>query len=495
MSLSEQNRLVESLCKLLEQQHASKVEHIETHISHLLLVANRAYKIKKPVNFGFLDFSTLEKRRHFCFEEQRLNSRLAADLYQGVISISGDPEKPLIDDNSSPIEYMIEMQRFEPGHELTHLLEADQLPKDHIKELADLIARFHQDIDPIDNNSTFGTTASIKNASLQNFQQIKQHQQLLPDALFASLATLEQWTMHFFQKHQQLFDQRRQQGFVRECHGDLHLGNITLNHGKLLIFDGIEFNDDFRWIDVISDLAFLLMDCHYHAHHEDAWLLLNSYLDQTLDYAGLTLLPFYLCYRAMVRAKVNVLRLSQLNPLDKEAELVKKDSIKLIKLAASLSATQAQSLTITHGLSGSGKSFQASRLMQQSGAIRLRSDRLRQIYPQLPASRYSENSRNQIYDLMLKIAEPLLIAGFNVILDATFLAADNRQKARQLAHQRGVNFQILHTEVDTEELKQRLERRASDDKEPSEADMRVVRQQQQTQEPLTAEEKQFLVSP
>ena len=254
----------------------SNIEIIETHISWIILTGDYAYKLKKPVNLGFLDFTSLAQRKHYCEAELTLNARSASDIYLGLIPISGTPEQPKLGDASAVIEYAIKMNQFGRGQLFSELHAAGQLTFEHIDELAEQIAEFHQRVERAPVGSPYGQPEHVYAPMRQNFEQIRAMDQ--NSALAAQLEQLEAWTQTTYQRLIPLLEQRQAQGFVRECHGDMHLGNITLFNNRVTLFDCIEFNDDFRWIDVINDVAFLVMDFEDHGAPHYAHRFLNSYL-------------------------------------------------------------------------------------------------------------------------------------------------------------------------------------------------------------------------
>ena len=276
-------------------------EVIETHISWVLLTGQYVYKIKKPVNFGFLDFSTLEKRHLYCEEEVRLNRRLAPQLYIGVVAIHGTEEHPNIKSQGPVIEYAVKMKQFPQSTQLDRLLAEKGLDNAVIDKLAGKVARFHLAIDSVAKDSGFGDLEHIQQPVLDNFSHIRgciDDKNVIP-----LLNKLEDWTKKKLKLLNETIQQRKDLGFIRECHGDMHLRNIALWNDEIIIFDCIEFNMNFYWIDVVSEIAFLVMDLEDRKHHAFARRFLNSYLEITGDYEGLRLLRFYKVYRAMVRAK------------------------------------------------------------------------------------------------------------------------------------------------------------------------------------------------
>ncbi|HBA65627.1 MAG TPA: aminoglycoside phosphotransferase, partial [Methylococcaceae bacterium] len=282
---------------------------METHISWILLTGEFAYKIKKPVDFGFLDFSTLEKRRFCCLEELRLNRRFSSSLYLDLVPITGSPEKTQMGGAGMAIEYAVKMRQFDQLGLMSMRAENGLLSTDDIDGIAGIVSRFHNNTETANPESSYGEPDDIKHWSEENFQHIEP---LLTDASeIRRLKSLHAWNRNEWQQKAELMRQRKRQGFIRECHGDLHLGNIALIDGQVTPFDCIEFNPMLRWIDVASEIAFIFMDLLHRRFEPFAWRLLNRYLQQTGDYQGLALLHYYLVYRALVRAKVALLRMQQ----------------------------------------------------------------------------------------------------------------------------------------------------------------------------------------
>ncbi|MGD2116939.1 MAG: AAA family ATPase [Chromatiales bacterium] len=489
LTIEQQARLIDKLAVTLEQRFSACVTRIETHISVILLVADKAFKIKKPVNFGFLDFSTLQKRHFYCEEELRLNSRLVPDLYQSVVAIYGTAEQPALEAAGDAIEYMVQMQRFDQDGLLDRMIRKSALDAQQMDQLADRLAAFHLEIPAATDLDQPGKPADTEFAAIQNFEQIRPLLDQVINADSQKLQQLEDWTRQQCKELQPLMQQRKAEGFIRECHGDMHLGNIALIDSEITIFDGIEFNDSFRWIDVMSELAFLLMDLDSHDRADFAARVLNRYLEHTGDYAGLQLLHFYQVYRAMVRAKVSALRLGQADVEADERQQLSQAFNHLIELAAGYIQQQAEFLAITHGLSGSGKSYVSAILCEQQQAVRIRSDvERKRLYPKTE-QRYSREATIATYQRLLKLGGLLLNSGYNVILDATYLRQQERQDAQQLAKHHNVPYYIIDLQSPTEVLEQRIRARATDSSEPSEATLDVLHMQIDKQEPLDSDEQ------
>jgi len=346
-------------------------ELIETHISCLLVTPKYTYKLKKPLDLGFLDFSTLEKRAHFCQEEVRLNGRLAPTVYLRAIPITGSPDRPVLSGEGEPIEYAVEMRSFEAGGLLS--LHPELLSDGLIDSLADQLCGFHSGIDTARSDSEWGSPESIWQPMQENYTQIASLISVEPEVQLL-LDSLHQWSEDQFLSLTPKLVQRKLGGFVRECHGDLHLGNITIEKSRPVIFDGLEFNPALRWIDTASELAFLLMDLDERASSEWGYKLLNRYLSLTGDYGLLPVLRFYQVYRSMVRAKVMAIRLGQLSENDSEYAHLKNRFQNYLELAMNYTRPSEAALILTFGYSGSGKSWYCKKQFDGKPIIVVRSD-------------------------------------------------------------------------------------------------------------------------
>ncbi len=474
--------------------HATdQIEHLETHISHLLLVGDHVYKIKKPLDLGFLDFSTLEKRRHCCEEELRLNRRLAPELYLDVVAIRGTAQQPRLGGEGEPIEYAVRMRRFRQAALLSHT----PPDREELSALAKLVAGFHRRIPPALVESAWGDPDLVLQPMQENFRQIRE----LKHPLLASerLSALQNWTESTLSGVESLLRERREAGMIRECHGDLHLDNITRFEGRLMPFDGIEFNPALRWIDTLNDLAFLLMDLQHRGMGEAAAQLLNDYLELTGDYAGLPLLPFYQLYRAMVRAKVCAIRFTQPGLGQEEAAALLGEYRRYLDLAESVTLHPPAVLLLSHGLSGSGKSHVAGWLAERLMAVRIRSDveRMRLFPGESEAQRtrrYSATATATTYAHLQGMAERLLRAGFTVIVDATFLKRAQREAFFELAERLDTPWLILDCRAAKAVLQQRILRRAVAGGDASEADLSVLQLQLASCEPLNEEERRHAIA-
>ena len=470
--------LVETLAGSLHAQL------VETHISWVLLAAQTAWKIKKPLRLSFVDYSTLELRRHFCEEELRLNRRLAPSLYLGVTRITGTPRAPALDGPGEALEYAVRMRRFPDGALFSEQLAAGTLRDEDVDRLAWLVAGFQQSSPATVADTGFALPEHRRQAALTALAgtgaiATEPEQALLREWLETSAAALGPlWTA------------RRQGGAVREGHGDLHLDNLVSLDGGVEAFDCIEFDPALRWIDVLDEIAFAVMDFSARGRNDLAFRLLNLWLDISGDHAALPGLRFAVVYRALVRAQVEQLR----NP--------DPGGFARRYLDTALAWTQAAQprLSITHGLPGSGKTFASQALLRREGAIRLRSDverkrlfglRTLESSSDRGLDLYGAGATDRTYGQLFAIARDALHAGYPVVLDAAFLHRAERQQALTLARELAVPFSILHCEAPPAVLRERLLARHGD---ASEADVAVLEGLQKGAEPLTAEELSYVVA-
>lgn len=471
---------------------------IETHSSWVLLTGVMAYKIKKPVDFGFLDFSTLEKRQYYCQLEFELNQKLAPMIYQQVVKITGTQEEPLLQGKGEVIEYAIQMCEFPQSHLLSALLAENKLSFRLLDATTACIARFHQQASRTRPEVVYGEPDQIHEPTQQNFSQI--HPFLTDETDLVNLDTLRLWSDNEFSRLRSVFEVRKKLGYVRACHGDMHLGNMVLMQRQPVLFDAIEFNEAFRWIDTMADLGFLAMDFKDKQYPHYAHRLISMYLEYTGDYHGLQVLSYYIVYRAMVRAKVALLRASQSGLSEAEQKTLWQMYRGYIQLALTEITPRKPYLIIMHGFSGSGKSTIARALVEKLGAIQLRSDVERKRISgvnRVASSRssvnqgiYRETMTQRIYQRLLDLAEQISLAGFGVIVDATFLQYQHRLLFADLAKRLTIPFVIMDCQADDETLKLWILRRLARRKDASEATLSVLAQQKKTAEPLSEEEQQ-----
>ncbi|WP_126454702.1 AAA family ATPase [Sulfuriflexus mobilis] len=474
-----------------------KCQLIETHISWVILTGPYAYKIKKPVNLGFLDFSTLEKRHLYCDEEVRLNRRLAADIYLEVVPITGSAEQPCLAGKGEVIEYAVKMLEFPQQIQLDRLLDAGGLQGRHIDAIATMIADFHNNIAVADKSMVYGSPERILKPVVENFTHIREQlgQQLETYACSPILDALQQWSEKSFRDLRPLFAARKDGGYIRECHGDLHLRNLAWIADAPLAFDCIEFNPDLRWIDVISEVAFLTMDLQARQQPGLAQRFLNAYLEKTGDYAGVRVLPFYLLYRAMVRAKVDAIRACQAGITDEEKAEAEEGLADYLRLGQSSIQPRSPRLMITRGMSASGKTSLTQPLLEALAALRIRSDVERKrlfgieaeqaAHAETGAGIYTAEATQRTYNKLAELAGDVIDAGYPVIIDATFQKYEQRERFRQLAEAKKVPYVILEFTASAETLRQRI---VSREKGASDADLAVLEQQMKHWQPLRDDE-------
>lgn len=482
--------LATALCEALRAAEGGPVQHLETHLSHLLLTPAHAYKLKKPLHLPFADFRTLAARRHFCAEELRLNQRLAPALYLDMLPVLGSARHPRLgtaQEADAAIDWVLRMRRFPAGSELDALVRAGALAPAELDAFAERLARFHAQAPGAPTDSNWGTAARVAKAIADVLDTLAP---LLDGPGRAGLAALRGW---FDARQPALaghWAARRAAGHVRECHGDLHLGNVVRIDGAITAFDCLEFSPALRWIDTLADTGFLTMDLHAHGRGDLAWRFLDAYLAVSGDYAGLAVLRPYEVYRALVRAMAARLRAAQGAAVARGPDYLACAE----RLAAPLLSPR---LLITHGLSGSGKSTVAAALLQQ-GAVRLRSDverkRLHGLAPLADSAAqgldiYTREASARTFGHLAQQARAVLQAGYPVIVDAAFLRRGERYAFHALARELGLPFAILHCHAALGQLRERLRQRRAAGTDPSEADLAVLARQQDQAEPLAPEEQ------
>jgi len=476
------DRLMRALCEPSLYDHpVERVELIETHISGVLLAGDYVYKVKKPVDFGFVDFTTLDKRRHFCEEELRLNRRFAPGLYLDVIAIRGTPGAPTFGRQGQVLDYAVRMKRFDQQSLLDRCIRREGLVTGAMMEtFAADVAAVHGGAERAAPGNGYGSPAVVGRNMSECWPPIEAAG-FLQDAGAAGLVHDMNTCLEACRPW---IEQRLTDGRVRECHGDLHLGNLFLDGGRIRAFDCIEFNPHLRWIDVANDIAFFTMDLRFHDKSGFARRFRNAYLDVTGDYSLLHLLRFYELYRAIVRAKVACLRGQE------EAGAGRADAEAHLTLALDLTGERGGTpLIITHGLSGAGKTHVSTSLIEQSEAIRIRSDVARNHVVAGDAKRYSDVQIENVYRYLHETARRILEAGYPVIVDATFLERAHRDNFRALAAELEVPFHILHCNAPEAELRRRITERLARGGDASEADPGVLDLQLRQREPLTPAEQ------
>ncbi len=442
------------------------VERIETHAAVILLSDGQAYKLKKPVVFSFLDFRPLEARRAALEAELRLNRRTAPDLYEAVVPVVEGPGGLALDGAGAPVEWLLRMKRFPERARLDHVAERGELTPAVLEDLARSIVAFHDRLDPLDAGGATAMREVVDGNALDLRRSVPEvfDEGEVEALIRATTAELE--------RRAALLDARRADGLVRHCHGDLHLENIVLLGERPVLFDCIEFNDDFARIDLFYDLAFLLMDLIDRGFVSEARLLLQAYDDRREDDAGMALLPFFLSVRAAIRAKVEAFAGDGPRArayLDLACQTLRPAPARLVAIG---------------GRSGTGKSSVAGRLAPRlgalPGAVLLRSDVIRKRLfgrepaEQLPEEAYDEVVSARVFAHLAERAQTLLEAGRTVIADGVFGGPEKRARIERAAAAAGVPFVGVWLEAPESVLEERVAGRRGD---ASDADLAVVRAQ------------------
>jgi uncharacterized protein len=480
------------------------IQLLQTHISYVFLTGEYAYKVKKPTNFGFLDFTSLEKRCHFCHEELRLNQRLSPDLYLAVLPIvenSGQYQFGAVDSSQAVAEYTLQMRQFPQSMLLSHLFEDGKLTPELVQQLATQVAAFHASAVTNPEVTAYGSVASV--------QQVDTNNQAISTPFIGISQTQQQqdethaFATQFFEQHADWFAQRQAEGKIRECHGDLHLNNVCFYQDNIQIFDCIEFNQEFRNIDVIYDVAFMVMDLEFRGRVDLANLFLNTYLEQTGDYQGAALLPLYLSIRAYIRGKVNSLALNDpaISTAEK-AEFLQRGQA-YYRQAWDYTRRLQGRIILMSGLSGSGKSTVARQLAQKLNAVHVRSDAVRKHLAEIPLHQrgdqggevdsgiYTPEMTKKTYGALLELGLLLAQQGWAVILDAKYDRQTLRQAAIAASIAAQIPIAIAECTAPIEVLRDRLNHRTND---IADATAALLESQIKAAEPLTELEKPFAVT-
>jgi uncharacterized protein len=476
---------------------AENIEMLETHISWVFLAGVYAYKVKKAVEMGFLDFTTLEKRRQFCEEELRLNRRLLPQLYLDVVEIRGSAGALEIAGRGPVLEYAVRMRRFPQEALASRMLADGRLTRELVERLAMRMAHFHAGLSPAPPALAYGTTASVLRDACENFDQLAA---MLPQRYDSDrLPMIRDWTEREFMLRYGEIHKRRDAGMTRECHGDLHLRNVVLVDGELVPFDCIEFNPGLRWIDLMSEVAFLFMDLLDRGADALAWRFMNAYLETNGMYSGLAVLRFYVVYRAMVRAKIHLIRSSQQNLVSAESSRLKDVYESYVRLAQRCTMLGRPGILLMHGFSGCGKSTIALSLAEELGAVRIRSDverkRLHGLTPfarshsTVSSGLYGQDATHATYTRLAEATRTVVTAGYTAIVDATFLLRAHRAELRDVAESTGVPIALLDVRAPQALLHSRLAARAANAHDPSEANLAVLEHQIATAEPVVNDEE------
>jgi aminoglycoside phosphotransferase family enzyme len=485
--------LVEALLRPGAFDHpANALELVETHISWVILAGDFAYKIKKPLILDFLDFGSLEKRKFCCDEEIRLNQPWAPDIYLDVVPITLRSGQPTFGGPGEAIEYAVKMRRFDQELRLDNQLASGLLVVADMKELGRNIADRHAAATVPDSSERDRLVEQAKHYVLENFDHLAG---IIHDHDFKFL---QDWTLREVDMLNDAIVQRFDDGFVRDCHGDLHLGNLVRLPGGITTFDCIEFNPDLRYTDVFADVGFLTMDLVDKGRHDLAAHFLNRYLECSGDYDGVKLHDFYFVYRCLVRAKVAAIR-SRERDSDTDRDADVDEAHDYCNIARRQATKGPRAMVVMSGLSGSGKSWVSEQLMAELPAIRLRSDIERKRLfglgetehsgSAVGAGIYTADSSVAAYTRLFDLAGELLTAGHHVILDAAFLRARDREAAKNIAAAAGCASVLLNVGAPVPVLRARLRKRSAAKQNVSEASLDVLQHQRATADVITHEEE------
>lgn len=464
------------------------VQHLQTHISHLFLTDRYVYKIKKPVDFGFLDFTSLEKRRFYCHEELRLNRRLSPDIYLDVVALYQTADGlPTFHADGPVIEYAVKMRRMPQERMMSRLLEQGEVTEADVDAIARKVALFHGAAALGNGIALFGTLEAIRSNWLENLRQTTSYcGRTLTEQQHAQIAEL---ALQRLDQDAALFQRRLQQGFIRECDGDLHTENICLD-GQVHIFDCIEFNEKFRYSDTAADVAFLAMDLENHGRRDLAELFVERYELYSGDTGLRQVLPLYLANRAFVRGKVESFRLDDPLIAEDEKAAAAGRARRFFRLARGylLREQLPKTLFLTCGPTGCGKTALADELAFQLGVAHFSSDLERKRLAGMAATErnaaiYSPAWHQATYDRLFELAGECLAAQASVILDATFLLKRSRERFVRLAGESGARVVMLQLSCPEELVRQRLEQRQARGDSASDGTWQVYLQQMKTAEP------------
>lgn len=464
------------------------IELIQTHVSYVLLTGDYAYKLKKPVNFGFLNYSTLELRQHFCQEELRLNQRGAGEIYLEVLPITQQDWYHL-GGMGEPVEYVLKMRQFPQEALFLSMFERGELDEARMEELGRVVAQYHAQTATNDYIRKFGEVEQVRQSIDENYDQTVKY--IGGSQTRSQFEETKKYTDNFFAQRQQLFTDRIANDWIRECHGDLHLRNICLWHDKILLFDCIEFNEPFRFVDVMFDIAYAVMELEMLRRPDLGNAYLNTYIEQTGDWEGLQVLPLYLSRQSYVRAKVNSFLLDDPGVPETVKQEAAKTAAAYYKLAWEYTKPRQGKLILMSGLSGSGKSTVARQLARNTKAIHIRSDAVRKHLAGIPLLErggdeiYTTEMTQKTYARLLDLGLMLATQGYTVILDAKYDRISLRHEAIASAQAQQLPLQIIHCTAPIEVLRDRLSSRTGD---IADATIDLLETQQVAFEPFTTEE-------
>lgn len=474
------------------------VEVRQTHLSVVFLSKELAYKVKKPVDLGFADFSTLEKRRHYCEEEVRLNRRLASNVYLGAVPITREGERLLLEGEGTPLEWAVKMRRLPDAATLEARLERGQVSEQDLERLAKRVALFHAKAERGKHISEFGRFKVVERNAIENIEAASQKiGQTIERPVYDRLSRA---TREALDRHRDLIRRRADKGVPCDTHGDLHLDHVYLFPRKappsdLVVLDCIEFNERFRFADPVADMAFLAMDLEFHDRRDLAGHFAEHYFEQTGDAEGAELLPLYVSYRAAVRAKVDGLKVAESEVPEEERERARLSATAhwLLALGALEAPNKRPGLLVIGGLPGTGKSTLALSLAGKAGFPQIiRSDLVRKELAGLAPTEsakaapgegiYTAEWSEKTYAECFRRTRQALVEGERVILDANFREAERRAAALAVARELAVPYVFIECTAAEEVVAGRIVERSG---EASDADFRIYKKLRESWEPST----------
>jgi uncharacterized protein len=460
-----------------------QVELIQTHISRVFIAGDEVYKVKKSVDFGFLDFTTLEKRKFYCEEEVRLNRRLAPQVYLGVVEISLDHDgKLVLGKGETVVEYAVHMNKIPADKMLKKLLLHPDFDPSVMTAVARKLVRFHREAETGDRIDETGGIDTVQRNHEENFSQTEPFIGMTLSSFRHNF--IRSYARKFLLNNEGLFLKRVRDHKIRDCHGDLHLEHIVVTENDIIIFDCIEFNERFRFGDIAAEVAFLAMDLDFNGYGDLSQQFVQSYIDESADQEIACLIPFYKCYYAYVRGKVTGFRLHDPHISPEDRHTVTAAAAKYFNLALSYAFSFRQpTLILMSGLMGSGKSVTARALSQITRASVIQMDVIRkELFDIHPRERrlddfgqgiYSEDLTDLVYKKSLASAKEMLEAGKSVIIDASYKREAHRLAAYDMAKSMKADFFVLECVCPDQCARDRLARRIQDKKEASDGRLEI----------------------
>jgi hypothetical protein len=472
MEIQQLTKLYQAMGKPNFYPHpVSRIEQRETHISKVFLTGDYVYKIKKPVNLGFLDFTTLEKRRYYCRQEVILNRRLTHGVYLNVVAISFKNGKYYLSESDNPVEYAVKMRQLPDNRSMVNLLKKAKIDRKKIEDLALILSNFYSQGPPSEQIQSSGSWKNIQANCEENFKQTMAFAGGMLDKRIFQI--IQSATLSFLRRRKELFDNRSKSGKIRDCHGDLRTGHIYFADDGIQIIDCIEFNDRFRYHDISSDIAFLAMDLDCEGFPQIAIRFLNAYVNYSKDQDVFVLIDFYKCYRAFVRCKVTCMRLQEGGLTEQNKRKLLKEGMKYFDLAYRYAVKFTRpTLWVVCGMPGSGKSTISKELSMVFGIKTFNSDVIRkELFGMKPVNPsdlpfeegiYSKNASGLTYGKLLLLAQEEIEKGNSVILDATYANEHHRDEVLRMASDKDINIIFVECVLKEKLLKERLSNRKTE---------------------------------